>query len=93
MAKQAYTQHQKNIISQYYDRLDTIMLTKLQELVTELYLANTAAKRDRLWQRVHKAMDKLKTPASIIEHIMAKKDVEILANNLQDWLRHSSTKR
>ena len=92
MAKQAHTQHQKNIISQYYDRLDTIMLTKLQELVTELYLADTNAKRDRLWQRVHKAMSQLKTPASIVEHIMDKRDVEILANNLQDWLRHSSAK-
>ena len=77
MAKQEYSQHQKNIISQYYDRLDTIMLTKLQELVTELYLADTAKKRDRLWQRVHKAMTQLKTPASIVEHIMAKKDVEM----------------
>jgi hypothetical protein len=89
MAKQEYSQHQKNIISQYYERLDTIMLTKLQELVTELYLADTAKKRDRLWERVHKAMTKLKTPASIIEHIMAKRDVEILANNLQEWLKHS----
>jgi len=93
MAKQAYTQHQKNIISQYYDRLDTIMLTKLQELVTELYLAETAKKRDQLWKRVHKAMTKLKTPASIIEHIMAKRDVEILANNLQEWLKNTKASR
>lgn len=92
MAKQEHTQHQKNIISQYYDRLDTIMLTKLQELVSELYLADTAAKRDRLWQRVHKAMAKLGTPATIAEHIMDKRNVEILATNLQDWLRHSGSK-
>jgi len=92
MAKQEYTQHQKNIISQYYDHLDTIMLTKLQEMVSELYLAETNAKCDRLWQRVHKAMTKLGAPTAIVEHIMDKRDVEILANNLQDWLKHSGPK-
>ena len=61
------------------------MLGKLAELVTELYLAGTQAKKDRLWERVNKAMVKLKVPPAIIEHIMEKQDVEILAKNLQDW--------
>ena len=61
------------------------MLGKLGELVTELYLADSQAKKDRLWQRVHKAMVKLKVPPAIINHIMEKQDVEILAKNLQDW--------
>jgi hypothetical protein len=63
------------------------MLTKIGELVTELYLADTAAKRQRLWQRVRKAMKKLKVPPAIADHIMEKQNVEILAKNLQDWLR------
>ena len=62
------------------------MLGKLGELVTELYLADTQAKKARLWQRTHKAMVKLKIPPAIIDHIMKKQDVEILAKNLQDWL-------
>ena len=61
------------------------MLQKLGELVTELYLADTQAKKDRLWQRVQKAMVKLKVPLAIIDHIMEKRDVEVLAKNLQDW--------
>jgi len=61
------------------------MLQKLSELVTELYLADTQAKKARLWERVQKAMIKLKIPPAIIDHIMNKKDVEILAKNLQDW--------
>ena len=89
MAKRDYTPYQKNVISQYYDRLDTIMLAKLQELLSDLYLADTQAKRDRLWQRVHQAMTKLGVPPAIVEHIMAKKDIEVLAQNLQDWLKHS----
>ena len=85
MAKKEYSQYQKSVISGYYGNLDTIMLGKLGELVTELYLTETKAKRDRLWQRAQKAMVKLKVPPAIIDHIMEKQDVEILAKNLQDW--------
>ena len=44
-----------------------------------------ALKPGRLWQRVPKAMVKLKVPPAIIEHIMKKRDVQILAKNLYDW--------
>lgn len=92
MTKNDYTQYQKDVISGYYNNLDTIMLGKLGELVTELYLADTETRKNRLWQRAHKAMVKLKVPPAIIEHIMAKKDVEILAKNLQDWLKAAKKK-
>jgi vancomycin permeability regulator SanA len=90
MARQDYSAHQQNIISQYYRNLDTIMLAKLQELVTELYLADSETKRDRLWKRVQQAMAKLGIPAPLAEHIVAARDVEVLAANLQDWLKKSS---
>ena len=86
------SKYQKTIISNYYENLDTIMLQKLSELVTELYLAETTAKKDRLWQRAHKAMKKLKIAPVIIQHIMTKKDVEILAKNLNDWLAKNTKK-
>jgi len=93
MAPNEYSQYQKAVISGYYDNLDTIMLQKLSELVTELYLAETQAKRDRLWQRAHKAMIKLKIPPAIIDHIMQKQDVQVLAKNLQDWLKNKSKRK
>jgi intergrase/recombinase len=93
MAKNDYSQYQKAVISDYYDNLDTIMLQKLGELVTELYLADTDTKRDRLWQKAHRAMVKLKVPPAIIDHIIEKKDVEILAKNLQDWLATAKKKK
>ena len=93
MAQHDYSEHQQRIISKYYHQLDTLMLQKLQELVGELYLADTDAQRNRLWQRVHKAMLNLKVPSEIEEHLMAKKDVETLARNLQDWLKQSSQKK
>jgi hypothetical protein len=86
MAKYEHSAYQKEVISRYYENLDTIIFQKLGELVTELYLADTPAKQDRLWQRANKAMVKLKVHPAIIKHIMQKRDVEILAKNLQDWL-------
>ena len=86
MAKNERSSYQKEVISRYYENLDTIMLGKLGEMVSELYLADTPAKQDRLWQKANKAMVKLNVPAAIIDHIMQKKDVVILAKNLQDWL-------
>jgi predicted ATP-dependent endonuclease of OLD family len=93
MAQRDYSEHQIDIISRYYSQLDTIMLYKLQAMVSELYVADSDAKRDRLWQRVHKAMIKLNVPQPIIDHIMSKKDVEVLAKNLQEWLAHAGGKR
>lgn len=90
MVKKEYSSYQQDVISRYYDNLDEIMLSKLQEMVTELYLADTEAKQKRLWERVEKAMKKIKVKPNIIEHIMSKKDVTILARNLQDWLKNAS---
>ena len=84
-----YSKYQQDVISRYYDNLDVIMLGKIQEMVTELYLADSEAKQKRLWERAHKAMLKLKIKPNIIEHIMSKKDVTVLAKNLEDWLKRS----
>ncbi|MBN1816182.1 MAG: hypothetical protein JW828_02405 [Sedimentisphaerales bacterium] len=93
MAKGEYTAHQQKIISNYYDHLDTILLTRLQELVTDLYLADTPGKQNRLWQRAQKAMEKLKIPPQIIEHIMSRRDIVVLARNAEEWLAASRKKR
>ena len=84
---QERSDYQKKVISSYYNNLDGIMLEKLSDLVTDLYLADTDKKKDKLWQRVAKAMENLKIPPQIYEHILAKRDVEILAKNLKDWLK------
>jgi hypothetical protein len=92
MTKGEYSSYQGKVISRYYDNIDNIMLTKLSELVSELYLAKTDARRKQLWQRVNKAMENLKVKPGIIRHIMEKQDIEILAKNLQDWLAESRKK-
>jgi len=93
MAKDEYSEYQKAVISGYYANLDTIMLGKLASLVSELYLVETEAKEKRLWQKARKAMEKLNIPEAIINHITKKQDVEILAKNLQDWLKAPKHKK
>ena len=92
MTKTEHSKYQKDVVSRYYENLDSIMLQKLQELVTDLYLAETQAKQKQLWQRAHKAMIKLKVQPAIIDHIMQKRSVQILAKNLQDWLGNKNKK-
>ena len=81
-----YTPYQKKVIGRYYDRRDEIMLGRLGEIVTDLYLAETEAKVDRLWERAESAMKALKVPKSIAQHILTRRKPEILADNLKDWL-------
>ncbi|MHC4553309.1 MAG: hypothetical protein ACYSUT_11195 [Planctomycetota bacterium] len=87
MAQRDYSAHQKNIISNYYKNLDAILLTRLQEVVTELYLADSVKKKTQLWTRVEQSLTKLKIPAEIKAHILEKQDTELLARHLQDWLK------
>ncbi len=87
MAKQERSDYQNKIIANYYGNLNVIMLQRLSELVTELYLADKPAKKKQLWERAHKSMVNLKIPPALIEHIMQKQSVEILAKNIQDWLK------
>ncbi len=87
MAKQEYSNYQKKVIQNYYQHKDTIVLTRLQELVTDLYLSETPAKTKRFWQQVEKALDKMKLKPPIKSRILEKQNVEILAKNLQEWLR------
>lgn len=81
-----YSPHQKKIIDRYYDHRDEIMLTKLEETVTELFLADSDKKRDRLWKKADKAMTQLKVPSTIRKHIITGRSIEVLARNIRDWL-------
>ena len=87
MTQKDYSNYQREVLSRYYDNLDVIMLTKLQELVTELYLAYSAVKQKRLWDRAHKAMVKLKIKPAIVEHIMKTRSTTVLAKNVENWLK------
>ena len=80
-----FTPHQRKIVDRYYEHRDGIMLSKLGELVGELYLADTDARRARLWDRVAKALKNLKVPEATAVHILKERRPELLAAHLKDW--------
>ena len=81
------TEYQNGLIANYFKNIDNIMLQKLSDLVSELYLADTEQKKQKLWKRVKKALEKLKISPAIVDHIMEEKNPEILAKNLQEWIK------
>lgn len=87
MAKQ-FTGYQKKVIDDYYKNIDKIALAKLQDLVTEIYLAPTAEKKSRLWKQVAAALKKLQIKDAIAQHILKKQDPLLLAKNINDWLKN-----
>ena len=89
MGKREHSSYQQGVIKRYYDNLPGQTLTKLGELVTELYLAKTDKKREQLWGRVEKAMARIMVPKKIAEHILKQRKPEILAANLEDWLKNT----
>ena len=79
MAKQDYSRHQQGIINRYYDHSDTIHSTKLQEIVSELYLADSEKKIASLWKRAGQALAKMKVEQAEIDQLLAAQDVAQLA--------------
>lgn len=80
-----YTKHQQKIIRNYYENLDTITLQKLGEMVTELYLSE-GKRRQQQWKRIVAALEKLKVPASRIEHLVKNDDPTLVAKLLEELL-------
>ena len=77
--------YQDRIIRRYYQNQDAIMLQKLGDLVTDLYLAEGKAK-DRLWKRLAAALKNLKIPDEQIQHIVSSDNPALAANLLKKLL-------
>jgi hypothetical protein len=78
-----HTPYQKRVIQRYYEHLDTILLERLSDLATNLYLAE-GKKREKLWQSAAETLEKIKVPPSRIERLMTKKDPALLAELVKE---------
>jgi hypothetical protein len=79
------TKYQQSIVKNYYENLDTALLQRLGEQVTDLYLAE-GKKREKLWGSVATALAKLGVPQSRIDTIRKSDDARRLAQLLQELL-------
>jgi hypothetical protein len=78
MGMENYTRHQQGIIKRYYENVDGIQLQRLSELVTDLFLAE-GKKRQKVWQSVVAAMQKLGVPQTRIDEILKQDDPKMVA--------------
>ncbi len=86
MSDREYSRYQKNIINNYYRNKDTMTLQKLQEFVTDLYLAESDKKKTQLWKRIEKAIAHFDISEELRDHILNSRDPEVLAVNVKNWL-------
>ena len=78
-----FTPYQQKIIKRYYDNKDTIHRQRLAELVSELYLSS-GKKRQRVWESVVSAMQKLGVPQSRIDHLRAQDNPALVAQVVEE---------
>lgn len=79
------SKYQEKIIKNYYRNQDDILLQRLGEQVTNLYLAEGKA-RARMWKNIVTSLEKLKVPAARIENLVKKDDAALLAGLLKELL-------
>ena len=77
--------YQQRIIRDYYQNQDAIMLQKLGDLVTDLFLAEGKS-RVRLWKRATTTLEKLKIPHDQIQRIVQSDNPTLLADLLKKLL-------
>ena len=77
------SRYQERIIKNYYDNREAIALQRVQELVTELYLAEGKA-RDKHWKNLASHLQKLGVAQVTIDHLLAQQNPELVAKVVQD---------
>ncbi len=83
MAK--HSPYVEGIIRRHYQNQDQILLQRLSELVSDLYLAE-GKKRATLWKRTAEILERLKIPNSRVEHVRQSDDPELVAKLLSELL-------
>jgi hypothetical protein len=77
------TPYQQKIVKRYYDNQDTLQRQRLAELVSELYLSE-GKKRQKVWESVAAAMQKLKVPQSRIDHLRKQDNPALVAEVVKE---------
>lgn len=72
-----YSAAQRKIIGRYYDNEDTIVATRLAEIVSDIALAAGEPKKlDRLWTRAEQALARTKLNPAMVRKVLADRDIE-----------------
>lgn len=80
MSKGQYlTSYQQSIVRRFYSHRDTVLVARLQEIVSDLAVATPGKAADRLWQRAGDTMLKAGAEQSDIDQIITPRNLAELA--------------
>ena len=78
--KRQYSRYQRKVIQRYYENREQIDTQRLQEIVTEIYLAGSGKKADRLWERAADILGRADgLDGAEVTRVLGDRDVEGLA--------------
>lgn len=75
-----YSKHQQSLIRNFYRNRDAIDAQRLQEIVTDIYLAGAGKKADTLWKRAAGILERTQgVDKAEVVRLIDSRDVEALA--------------
>lgn len=80
-----FSRYQQQVIKNYYQNRDQVALQRVQELVTELYLAS-GKQREKVWKSMVLHLEKLGIPATRIEYLKAQDKPELVLQQIESKL-------
>ncbi len=79
------SKYQEKAIKNFYENRETISLQRLQEMVTDLYLAE-GKKRQTVWKRLEGHLKTLGVKQPEIDHLVEQDNPELVANVVKRFL-------
>lgn len=74
---QEYSRTQRKIIDRYYQNEDTIVATRLAEIVSDMALAGGDEKKlGRLWKRAEQALARTTLNPAEVRTVLGRRDIE-----------------
>ncbi|MCU0716574.1 MAG: hypothetical protein MUD03_10655 [Pirellula sp.] len=82
MAMENFTRYQQGVIKAYYQNRDNVSFQRVQELLTDLYLAE-GKKKEKVWESMFNHLEKLGVPPDQLEHLKKQRKPELIAQLIQ----------
>lgn len=77
-----YSRHQQQIIKNYYNNREDVALQRVQELVTELFLAE-GKQREKVWKNLTTHLEKLGVSAERIATLRKQDKPELVLKQIE----------
>ncbi len=84
MNEKGYTKYQQKAIRNFYDNKDLLLVQKLGELVSNLYLETSEKKKETGWKKIKKMLTDLKVHPGEVEYLTKEKNLSMISKKLDE---------